>query len=171
MPETWNKNTDGSMKPDAVQRLREEKQDAFVLMQLRAEDDFFDERFASMRQLHRQGKQPNVEHYEITYHAELPAASKSTPTNVLLEELFQQFNIDRPQDFMGHSLSVSDVVALKRNGEMSAHYVDSIGFKELPGFLDKQPERSSVLLNLKERCDAPECNPSGCRKARSAHEL
>ena len=53
MLEIWNKNADGSMKPDAVQRLREEKQDAFVLMQLRAEDDFFDELFASMRQLHR----------------------------------------------------------------------------------------------------------------------
>lgn len=171
MPETWSKNADGSAKTDAMQRLQEKKQDAFVLMQLRAEDEFFDERFASMRQLHRQGKQPNAEHYEITYHAELPAASKSTSTNVLLEELFQQFNIDRPQDFMGHSLSVSDVVALKRNGEISAHYVDSIGFKELPGFLDKQPEHPSVLVNLKEKCDAPKCNPSGCRKARSAHEL
>jgi hypothetical protein len=49
--------------------------------------------------------------------------------------------------------------------------VDSIGFKELPGFLDKKPERTSVLQTLKEKCDAPECNPTGCRKARNAHEL
>ena len=83
----------------------------------------------------------------------------------------QMFNISRPQDFEGHSLSVSDVIAIKRNGEVSVHYVDSIGFKELPGFLDTKPERPSVLMNLKEKCDAPECNPTVCRKARDEHEL
>lgn len=61
--------------------------------------------------------------------------------------------------------------APKRNGEVSVHYVDSIGFKELPGFLDKKQERTSVLQNLKEKCDAPECNPTVCRKARDVHEL
>ena len=75
------------------------------------------------------------------------------------------------KDFEGHSLSVSDVIALKRNGEVSVHYVDSIGFKDLQGFLDKQPELPSVLMNLKEKCDAPECNPTVCRKVRDAHEL
>ena len=60
---------------------------------------------------------------------------------------------------------------LFRSGEVSVHYVDSIGFKDLQGFLDKQPERPSVLMNLKEKCDAPECNPTVCRKARDEHEL
>ena len=68
-------------------------------------------------------------------------------------------------------MSVSDVIMLNQNGKISAHYVDSIGFKELPGFLDKKQERSSVLQNLKEKCDAPECNPTVCRKARAEHEL
>ena len=93
------------------------------------------------------------------------------PSNEVLEELFQMFNISRPQDFEGHSLSVSDVIALKRNGEVSVHYVDSIGFKDLQGFLDKQPERPAVLQTLKEKCDAPECNPTVCRKVRAGHEL
>ena len=60
---------------------------------------------------------------------------------------------------------------LNQDGKISAHYVNSIGFKELPGFLDKKPERLSVLQNLKEKCDTPECNPTGCRKVRDAHEL
>ena len=124
-----------------------------------------------MRELHRRGKTPDPEHYEVTYYADLPAMWQDVPDNEVLEELFQMFNLSRPQDFEGHSLSVSDVIALKRNGEISVHYVDSIGFKELPGFLDKQPERPSVLMNLKEKCDAPECNPTVCRKARDAHEL
>ena len=125
----------------------------------------------AMRELHRRGKTPDPEHYEVTYYADLPAMWQDVPDNEVLEELFQMFNLSRPQDFEGHSLSVSDVIALKRNGEISVHYVDSIGFKELPGFLDKQPERPSVLMNLKEKCDAPECNPTVCRKVRAEHEL
>ena len=127
--------------------------------------------FASMRELNRRGKTPDPEHYEVTYYADLPAMWQDVPNNEVLEELFQMFNLSRPQDFEGHSLSVSDVIALKRNGEVSVHYVDSIGFKDLQGFLDKKPERASVLMNLKEKCDAPECNPTVCRKARDAHEL
>ena len=72
---------------------------------------------------------------------------QDVPNNEILEELFQMFNLSRPQDFEGHSLSVSDVIALKRNGKVSVHYVDSIGFKELPGFLDKKPEHSSVPVS------------------------
>ncbi len=128
-------------------------------------------KFASMRELNRRGKTPDPEHYEVTYYADLPAMWQDVPSNEVLEELFQVFNLSRPQDFEGHSLSVSDVIALKRNGEVSVHYVDSIGFKDLQGFLDKKPERASVLMNLKEKCDAPECNPTVCRKARDAHEL
>ena len=124
-----------------------------------------------MRELNRRGKTPDPEHYEVTYYADLPAMWQDVPNNEILEELFQMFNLSRPQDFEGHSLSVSDVIALKRNGEVSVHYVDSIGFKDLQGFLDKQPERPSVLMNLKEKCDAPECNPTVCRKARADHEL
>ena len=145
--------------------------DVYMVMQLQHDEKILDERFASMRELHRRGKMPNPEHYEVTYYADLPAMWQDVPNNEILEELFQMFNLSRPQDFEGHSLSVSDVIALKRNGKVSVHYVDSIGFKELPGFLDKKPEHSSVLQNLKEKCDAPECNPTGCRKARAEHEL
>ena len=145
--------------------------DVYMVMQLRHDEKILDERFASMRELHRRGKTPDPEHYEVTYYADLPAMWQDVPDNEVLEELFQMFNLSRPQDFEGHSLSVSDVIALKRNGEVSVHYVDSIGFKDLQGFLDKQPERPSVLMNLKEKCDAPECNPTVCRKARDEHEL
>ena len=52
-----------------------------------------------------------------------------------MDELYETFNIRRPEDFRGHSLSVSDIVALKQNGVVSCHYVDSRGFKALPDFL------------------------------------
>ena len=108
---------------------------------------------------------------EILYRGNLPEGKRSVPQAELLEQLYQKFNCARPTDYHGHSLSVSDVIMLNQDGKISAHYVDSIGFKELPGFLDKKPERTSVLQTLKEKCDAPECNPTGCRKVRDAHEL
>ncbi len=64
------------------------------------------------------------------------------------------------------SLTIDEVYLFQKY--LASH---SIGFKELPGFLDTKPERPSVLMNLKEKCDAPECNPTGSRKARTEHEL
>ena len=171
MQQKWNQNFDGEPMTDIPQKFLNAGCDVYMVMQLRHDEKILDERFASMRELHRRGKTPDPEHYEVTYYADLPAMWQDVPSNEVLEELFQMFNISRPQDFEGHSLSVSDVIALKRNGEVSVHYVDSIGFKDLQGFLDKQPERPSVLMNLKEKCDAPECNPTGCRKAKAEHEL
>lgn len=128
-------------------------------------------RFAAMRYLNKQNIAPSVENYEILYRGNLPEGKRSVPQAELLEQLYQKFNFARPMDYHGHSLSVSDVIMLNQDGKISAHYVDSIGFKELPGFLDKKPERTSVLQTLKEKCDAPECAPTVCRKARDAHEL
>ena len=55
-------------------------------------------------------------------------------------ELYLTFNLKRPPDFRGHSLSVSDVVVLNREGKAGAFYVDRIGFKEQPGFLEQMKE-------------------------------
>ena len=126
---------------------------------------------AAMRYLNKQNVAPSIENYEILYRGNLPEGKRSVPQAELLEQLYQKFNFARPTDYHGHSLSVSDVIMLNQDGKISAHYVDSIGFKELPGFLDKKPERTSVLQTLKEKCDAPECNPTVCRKVRDAHEL
>ena len=40
-----------------------------------------------------------------------------------------------PEDYRGHSLSVSDIVVLHQNGKNSAHFVDSFGFTRLPDFM------------------------------------
>ena len=58
--------------------------------------------------------------------------------NETLDSLYEKFNIGRPVDFTGHSLSVSDVVAIKRDGEVTAHYVDSFGYTELPEFFSQR---------------------------------
>ncbi len=127
MQQKWNQNFDGEPMTDIPQKFLNAGCDVYMVMQLRHDEKILDERFASMRELHRRGKTPDPEHYEVTYYADLPAMWQDVPNNEILEELFQMFNLSRPQDFEGHSLSVSDVIALKRNGEVSVHYVDSIG--------------------------------------------
>ena len=154
----------------AMKQFQQSGQDCYLLMQLKRDADPA-LRFASMRYLNKQNIAPSIENYEILYRGNLPEGKRSVPQPELLEQLYQKFNFARPTDYHGHSLSVSDVIMLNQDGKISAHYVDSIGFKELPRFLDKKSERPSVLQNLKEKCDAPECNPAACRKARAAHEL
>lgn len=43
-----------------------------------------------------------------------------------LDDLFERFNIERPNDFTGHSMSVSDVIIMNRGGRLTAYYVDSL---------------------------------------------
>lgn len=66
----------------------------------------------------------------------------------MLENLFSRFNTERPQDFQGHSLSVSDVIALKLNGQVTCYYTDSFGFEKLPDFLPRNEiSRENYLRN------------------------
>ena len=67
-----------------------------------------------------------------------------------LEQLYQTFNINHPADFTGHSLSVSDIVALKQDGVISCHYVDSVGYKELPSFLKTEDYLKTVEMQLED---------------------
>ena len=62
-----------------------------------------------------------------------------------LENIYKTFNLHRPEDFKGHSLSVSDVVVLHQEGKDTAFYVDSIGFEEVPAFFSNRNRTGSVI--------------------------
>ena len=68
----------------------------------------------------------------------------------MLESLYTKFNIDHPADFTGHSLSVSDIVALKTGGVVSCHYVDSVGFTELKDFLREGNHLKNAEMTLED---------------------
>ena len=91
--------------------------------------------FMSYDWLERKGLSVDRDDYRMVYAAQLEPGTT-------LEDIYTRFNIDHPEDFKGHSLSVSDVVVLNKNGADTAYYVDSFGFKEIPGFLEtgRQPE-------------------------------
>ena len=78
-------------------------------------------------------------------------AAPWTPT-ITLEDIFERFNINRPNDFHGHSLSVSDVIVINRTAETKAYYVDSFGFEELPDFVQ---QRMEILENNHTRAYPP----------------
>ena len=74
------------------------------------------------------------DNYELIYVGELSELQEQTEGETL-EAIYEKFNIDHPEDYRGHSLSVSDIVVLHQNGENSAHFVDSFGFTGLPDFI------------------------------------
>ena len=130
----WDEINGTGSSEDRMEAFLTSKTDTFAILQLSYDQPEMTAygRFESLNGLARQGKQPNIDHYEVVYTAPLlPYKDLGT----MLEEMYTKFNNDHPADFRGHSLSVSDIVALRQNGIVSCHYVDSVGFKELPEFL------------------------------------
>ena len=119
--------------------------DAFAIYQLRHHESTHDLRFISMSQLQAAGLTVDRTNYETIYTGNLPNATDKTISE-LLNDIFYRFNLERPEDFYGHSLSVSDIVALKVDGVVTAHYVDRFGWQELHGFLSDEPLRNAEML-------------------------
>ncbi len=100
-------------------------------------DDF---RFMGMDVFDRQGIPVLREDYQLVYSGILGEEES-------LDSIFEKFNLDRPEDFKGHSLSVSDIVLLHEDWKNTAHFVDSFGFREVPDFLSLSKERVYTLLS------------------------
>ena len=105
--------------------------DAYAIYQLKSDDSTADIRFMNSEYLQKKGIEPQYENYELVYTG---ALTKDGSQVEKLEDLYRIFNVEHPHDFSGHSLSVSDIVALKQAGVVLYHYVDSIGYKELINF-------------------------------------
>lgn len=129
--EKWDE-INGRSHEEELKAFLETANDCYAILQLRYTDETIPERFMSRSALQRMGKEPELDHYEVVYIAPL---EPFTNLNAMLEGIYTKFNIQHPEDFRGHSLSVSDIVALKQNGVVSCHYVDSFGFAKIPGFM------------------------------------
>ena len=116
--------------PEHIHKVLEEpsEKDTFRIYQLKRGEDTRELQFESYDRLKESGQILNPDNYVKVYEAEL---SKG----LSLEDIYTRFNIDHPKDFYGHSLSVSDVVVLHKDGKDTAHYVDRLGYKEAPEFL------------------------------------
>ena len=117
---------------------------SFSIYQLKGGSETLDYRFEPLDSIHRNGLSVKQENYELVYTAPLTAKDD-------LESIYTRFNVDRPADFTGHSLSVSDIVVLHQGGKDTAHYCDRAGFSEVPEFL--QPAQKS--REITERIQTP----------------
>ena len=106
--------------------------DAFAIYQLKHAEQTRDLRFAPLESITAAGMVVDRDNYDLVYTGTLDGNGSA---NEKLEALFETFNVNRPEDFKGHSLSVSDIVALKQAGAVSFHYCDSAGFSEVPAFM------------------------------------
>ena len=117
-------------------------ENSFSIYQLKGGNETLDYRFEPLDSIHRNGLSVKPENYELVYTAPLTAKDD-------LESIYTRFNVDRPADFTGHSLSVSDIVVLHQDGKDTAHYCDRVGFSEVPEFLqERQPAVQPALQGM-----------------------
>lgn len=149
MEENKSNNLNGRLQEDMnieAQFLFGNK-DMFGIYQLKDDEAIRDYRFESIEHLQRRGLEVDKDHYDLIYVGELTDKTS-------LDGIYEQFNLDRPGDFTGHSLSVSDLIVLHKDGENTAHFVDRFGFTEIDNFLEKEnmmkEEKIKVTLTVAE---------------------
>ena len=136
-----------SEQADTEKLFLENPQDAFLIYQIRRGGELDAYRFMNYDYLQSKGVTPERGGYDAIYTGGFIDYGNAR-TN--LDMIYQRFNVDHPADFKGHSLSVSDIVALKQNGVVSCHYVDSIGFRELPNFLKPENYLKNAEMLLED---------------------
>ena len=136
-----------SEQADTEKLFLENPQDAFLIYQIRRGGELDAYRFMNYDYLQSKGVTPERDGYDAIYTGGFMDYGNAR-TN--LDMIYQRFNVDHPADFKGHSLSVSDIVALKQNGVVSCHYVDSIGFRELPNFLKPENYLKNAEMLLED---------------------
>ncbi len=114
-------------EPNREAQLLYGNEGKFGIYQLKDSAETRDIRFMDMDYLEKEGIPVSRENYTLVYTGELTEGMS-------LEDIYTKFNIDHPADFTGHSLSVSDVVVVHQDGENTSHYVDSVGYREIPEF-------------------------------------
>ena len=135
-------------KAQETAKTAEPDKDTFSIYQIKGGDETRDFRFEPYDRLQAAGNMVDRANYELVYSAPLAPGTS-------LEDIYTRFNIDHPKDFKGHSLSVSDVVVLHQDGQDAAHFVDSVGFQEVPEFLQEQKQLTPDDLETGETVKTP----------------
>ena len=116
--------------------------------------------FMNSEYLESKGLVPDRDRYTLVYTFEGPSPEElSVPS--FLNSVYDQFNNDHPDDYMGRSLSVSDVVVVRIGQELQAHYVDSYGFKELENFGEVHREAPQQENKIESVADVEKRMASG----------
>ena len=118
------------------------KGDCFAIYQVKHTDELRDIRYEGLEWIKSIGRTVQRDNYDLVYTAPLaPSDLKGS----VLDNLEYRFNNEHPADYRHPSMSVSDIVAIKRDGKVSCHYCDSFGFAEMPGFLPDNPLKNAEM--------------------------
>ena len=98
------------------------KGDAYGIYQIDWKGEGREYAFLSYDSIRAKGKLPQRKDYQLVYSGILEPDEN-------MDSLYVKFNIAHPQDFTGHSLSISDIIVLKKNGKINVSYVDMIFIK------------------------------------------
>jgi len=115
----------------------------YDIYQLKDGPDRRDFAFEPLDRLHEQGRRVDMQNYDKVYSGAMFPGEN-------LESIYSRFNMDRPEDFTGHSLSVSDVVVIHQNGQDAAHYCDRFGFSEVPEFFEPENYLKNAEMGMED---------------------
>ena len=104
----------------------------YDLYQVKRGEEHFDLLFTNMSMIQKLKLKIEQSHYDKVYSGSVDGKSS---TSEVLESLFVKFNLEFPADYRARSMSVSDVVVLHKNGVDKAYFFDSIGYVDVPQFL------------------------------------
>ena len=152
--EEWEESQDfrqavlGRMQhqPEREKAFLDHAADCFAIYQVRDDDALRDIRFESLDWLKSKGRTVERDNYDLVYTAPL---STFASADAALDQLWYQFNNDHPADFQHPSMSVSDIIVLKRDGVVSCHYCDSFGFEQLTDFISQKPTVAELEAQVK----------------------
>lgn len=171
------------------QNPHELPENGYAIYQLKPDPQYHSLRFASLSELRSLGRRESSHadaalgvtesRYDLVYSGALsPALAANRTPKAILEGLYTRFNLNRPDDFRGHSLSVSDVIALNLNGQTECYYTDSFGFYKLPAFLEHENALKNAEMMLEDNYnmidgivnnDVKEAQRAHSREQKAAH--
>ena len=131
------------------ERAEHDNTPKYEIYQIPAGERYHDILFTNYDHLQMMGQLPDRLNYEKVYSGRLDDIEYDDK----LEGIFIKFNADRPEDFAGHSLSVSDVIVIEDEKGKSAHFVDSIGFRDITDIfleLDRKKEQNIEQINISD---------------------
>ncbi|WMI82468.1 YodL domain-containing protein [Anaerotignum sp. MB30-C6] len=110
-------------KEDVSQFMKNEETLKNVrIWQLKADSDF-SMRFISFDEFKEKFGEPSKDNFEVVFDGSLPTNN--------IDAIYEICNINHPDGYKGHSLSMSDVVELYDESGSEFHYVDQFGFREV----------------------------------------
>ena len=111
--------------------------DLYVVYQLKPDLGLENLHYQTISGIRSMGKTIDKENYTPVYSAEL--TYDKTFTNIVAELYY-----NRPSDFYGRPLNVSDVIVLQKNGQEQAFYYDIAGFVSIPEFLESRKKTEQI---------------------------